>query len=85
MVVHVNGFTFRNGFGELLPSTPVNMNDLNQLVDILKTKEYAAFVFEPIFDVPFWATVLITILLIFTYTYKGGVKTITMWCQVAVV
>ncbi|MDD2635094.1 MAG: sodium:solute symporter [Bacteroidales bacterium] len=28
------------------------------------------------FAVPFWATVLITILLIWLYTYKGGIKTI---------
>lgn len=45
----VNGNTeFRAGFGELLPSTPLYMNDLNALEDQLKTKEYAAFVFEPI-------------------------------------
>lgn len=39
---------FRDGFGELLPSATVHMNDLNQLEDLLKTREYAAFVFEPI-------------------------------------
>ncbi|MEL1243433.1 sodium:solute symporter [Flavobacterium sp. DGU11] len=33
------------------------------------------YVFEA-FGVPFWATVLISLLLIFAYTYKGGLKTI---------
>lgn len=33
------------------------------------------YVFEA-FDIPFWATVLISLLLIFAYTYKGGLKTI---------
>ncbi|KAF2519786.1 sodium:solute symporter [Flavobacterium salilacus subsp. salilacus] len=33
------------------------------------------YVFDA-FKVPFWATVLISLLLIFAYTYKGGLKTI---------
>jgi Na+/proline symporter len=33
------------------------------------------YVFDA-FDVPFWVTVLISLLLIFAYTYKGGLKTI---------
>jgi Na+/proline symporter len=33
------------------------------------------YVFDA-FGVPFWATVLISLLLIFAYTYKGGLKTI---------
>lgn len=33
------------------------------------------YVFDE-FGVPFWATVLISLLLIFAYTYKGGLKTI---------
>ena len=33
------------------------------------------YVFEA-FGIPFWATVLISLLLIFAYTYKGGLKTI---------
>jgi Na+/proline symporter len=33
------------------------------------------YVFDE-FKVPFWATVLISLLLIFAYTYKGGLKTI---------
>jgi len=33
------------------------------------------YVFDD-FGVPFWATVLISLLLIFAYTYKGGLKTI---------
>ena len=33
------------------------------------------FVFES-FGVPFWVTVLLSLLLIFAYTYKGGLKTI---------
>ncbi len=41
-----------------------------------------AMVFQLIFDrieglnIPFWLTVLITIILIWTYTYRGGIKTI---------
>jgi Na+/proline symporter len=42
----------------------------------LMAKVLHAFVIGPIFDIPFWVTVLVTILLIFTYTYRGGVKTI---------
>ncbi|KOS06382.1 sodium:solute symporter [Flavobacterium akiainvivens] len=33
------------------------------------------YVFDD-FSIPFWATVLISLLLIFSYTYKGGLKTI---------
>ena len=33
------------------------------------------YVFE-VFGIPFWITVLISLLLIFAYTYKGGLKTI---------
>lgn len=33
------------------------------------------YVFDA-FSIPFWATVLISLLLIFAYTYKGGLKTI---------
>lgn len=39
---------FRDGFGDLLPGQSVQMNDLEALEVHLKTKEYAAFVFEPI-------------------------------------
>lgn len=39
---------FRNGFGELLPGTKIHMNDLDELEDKLKSKQYAAFIFEPI-------------------------------------
>jgi Na+/proline symporter len=42
----------------------------------LMAKVLHAFVISPIFHIPFFVTVLVTILLIFTYTYKGGVKTI---------
>lgn len=34
-----------------------------------------AFVFDP-WNVPFWFTVIITLLLIWIYTFKGGIKTI---------
>lgn len=45
----VNGnVEFREGFGELLASEMIPLNDLNQLEDKLKTKEFAAFIFEPI-------------------------------------
>lgn len=39
---------FRNGYGDLLPSKIIPMNDLEILEKELKTKEYAAFIFEPI-------------------------------------
>lgn len=42
----------------------------------LMAKVLHAFVFEPIFHIPFGITVLVTIVLIFTYTFKGGIKTI---------
>lgn len=42
----------------------------------LMAKVLHTFVVGPLFDIPFWVTVLITILLIFSYTFKGGVKTI---------
>jgi Na+/proline symporter len=42
----------------------------------LMAKVLHAFVIGPLFDIPFWVTVLVTILLIFSYTYKGGIKTI---------
>ena len=39
---------FRQGFGELLSSDAVEMNDLQVLEEKLKTENYAAFVFEPV-------------------------------------
>lgn len=39
---------FRAGFGDLLPSTCVEMNDLDSLEKLLKKKDVAAFIFEPI-------------------------------------
>jgi acetylornithine/succinyldiaminopimelate/putrescine aminotransferase len=39
---------FRDGFGTLLPSESVPINDLATLEDKLKTESYAAFLFEPI-------------------------------------
>lgn len=39
---------FRNGFGELLPTTPIRMNDLDSLEKELKKGDCAAFLFEPI-------------------------------------
>lgn len=39
---------FKNGFGTLLPSESVPMNDLGALEEKLKTKTFAAFLFEPI-------------------------------------
>lgn len=45
----VNGNSeFRDGFGELLPSDAVSMNDLETLEQKLSTREYAAFIFEPV-------------------------------------
>lgn len=39
---------FRAGFGELLSSDAIEMNDLQALEEKLKTKNYAAFIFEPV-------------------------------------
>ena len=40
---------FREGFGDLLPAChKVPFNDLNALENLLKKKEYAGFIFEPI-------------------------------------
>jgi len=39
---------FRDGFGELLPNDTVHLNDLSALEEKLKTKSYAAFIFEPV-------------------------------------
>lgn len=39
---------FRDGFGDLLPGTKIQMNDLEALEKELRKKEVAAFVFEPI-------------------------------------
>jgi ornithine--oxo-acid transaminase len=39
---------FRDSFGNLLPGHKVAMGDLDSLELALKTKEYAAFIFEPI-------------------------------------
>lgn len=45
----VNGNTeFRDGFGELLPSEAIAMNDMVALEEKLKSKKYAAFIFEPV-------------------------------------
>jgi Na+/proline symporter len=42
----------------------------------LMSKILHTFVIEPLFDIPFWVTALVTIGLIWSYTFKGGVKTI---------
>lgn len=39
---------FRNGFGTLLPNDTIPMNDLDLLEDKLKSRSYAAFIFEPV-------------------------------------
>lgn len=39
---------FRDGFGDLLPGDKIAMNDLDALEEKLKSKDYAAFIFEPI-------------------------------------
>jgi len=42
----------------------------------LMAKVLHEFVIEPLFMIPFWVTVFVTIALIWSYTFKGGVKTI---------
>lgn len=39
---------FRKGFGELLPSDQIEMDDFEGLEEKLATREFAAFIFEPI-------------------------------------
>ena len=42
----------------------------------LMAKVLHTFVIDPLFHIPFFVTVFVTIFLIWTYTFKGGVKTI---------
>ncbi len=42
----------------------------------LMSKILHAFVIEPLFGISFWVTAFVTIALIWSYTFKGGVKTI---------
>lgn len=39
---------FKDGFGELLPADAIDLNDADTLEKKLKTREYAAFIFEPV-------------------------------------
>lgn len=42
----------------------------------LMAKVLHTFVIGPLFGISFWVTVLVTILLIYSYTFRGGIKTI---------
>ncbi len=64
--------TYKTGSAFFLLSRTVG----SSLRLFLMAKVLHTFVIEPIFGISFWVTVLITILLIYSYTFKGGVKTI---------
>ncbi len=63
--------SYKTGSGFFLLSRTIGASFRLYLVAIVLQK----FVMEP-FGLPFWATVLITILLIWIYTFRGGIKTI---------
>lgn len=62
---------YKTGAGYFLLSRVIGASFRLYLVAIVLQK----FVMDP-FGVPFWATVSITILLIWIYTFRGGIKTI---------
>ena len=62
---------YKTGAGYFLLSRVIGASFRLYLVAIVLQK----FVMDA-FGIPFWATVSITILLIWTYTFKGGIKTI---------
>ncbi len=63
--------SYKTGAGFFLLSRTIGASFRLYLVAIVLQK----FVMES-FGIPFWATVLITILLIWVYTFRGGIKTI---------
>jgi len=62
---------YKTGAGYFLLSRVIGASFRLYLVAIVLQK----FVMEP-FGIPFWATVSMTILLIWVYTFRGGIKTI---------
>ncbi len=64
-------FSYKTGAAYFLLSRIIGASFRLFLVAIVLQK----FVMEP-FGMPFWSTVVITILLIWVYTFKGGIKTI---------
>ncbi len=63
--------SYKTGAGFFLLSRTIGASFRLYLVAIVLQK----FVMES-FGIPFWATVLMTILLIWVYTFRGGIKTI---------
>jgi Na+/proline symporter len=64
-------FAYKTGAGYFLLSRTIGASFRLYLVAIVLQK----FVFGP-FGIPFWVTVLVTILLIWIYTFRGGINTI---------
>ncbi len=64
-------FAYKTGAGYFLLSRTVGASFRLYLVAIVLQK----FVFEP-FGIPFWVTVMVTIILIWIYTFRGGINTI---------
>ena len=64
-------YSYKTGAGFFLLSRLIGASFRLYLVAMVVQK----FVMEP-FGVPFWGTVMMTIILIWVYTYKGGIKTI---------
>lgn len=64
-------FAYKTGAGYFLLSRTVGASFRLYLVAIVLQK----FVFDP-FGIPFWVTVMVTIILIWVYTFRGGINTI---------
>jgi len=64
-------FAYKTGAGYFLLSRTIGASFRLYLIAIVLQK----FVMGP-FGIPFWATVVTTILLIWVYTFRGGIKTI---------
>ena len=64
-------FSYKTGAGYFLLSRVIGASFRLYLVAIV----LQAFVMDQI-GIPFWATVLVTIVLIWVYTFRGGIKTI---------
>ncbi len=64
-------YSYKTGAAYFLLSRTIGASFRLYLVAIVLQK----FVMEP-FGIPFWATVVVTIVLIWIYTFRGGIKTI---------
>ncbi len=65
--------SYKTGSGFFLLSRTIGASFRLYLVAIVMQQ----FIFDP-FGIPFWVTVLLTIVLIWVYTFRGGIKTIVI-------